>query len=237
VTYTVNGTSATSPYTVPPGGEIVEIVATYGGNSNCAGTSVTEIVVAAVAGGATTGGGVYRVFNDGSQRINFGHTVQRSETTNKRTGTTTTVYRGQLLWMVTEQWRFKGRVYSSTTTGPGVAATGDAPAFVTFPCPTSSPAVGTSGSSPKCGMFTGTGVLQQWNSMWMRWENVGGERTFAATIYDGGQLKTCKGKNNCTTSLLTDFFGLALSGEVPEGVPVSNPQPLQKSQNGNIVIR
>jgi len=232
VTYEVDGVPASSPYPVPADGGIFEVVAIYGGNNNCEATSVSEIVVVAVAGSTTTGGGIYRVFNGGSQRIHFGHTVQRMETTNRRAGTTTTAYRGQLLWMVTEQWRFKGTVYSSSTNGIG-----DDPAFVTFPCPASSPAVGTSGSDPRCGVIFGTGVLQSWNGATQMWESVGGVRGFTATIYDGGLVRTCRGRSNCTEALQTDFFGLSLEGTVPDGVPLSSPEPLQRSQNGNIVIR
>jgi hypothetical protein len=179
---------------------------------------------------ATTGGGTYSV---SGTSVSFGHTVQMTGARN-RNGSSTTTYTGQLQWSVSNTWRFNGTVSSTTTTGPaGVIIAGAEPAFVGVACPAG---VGAEGSNAACARFSGTGTLEQYNRSRKRWEAVGDPRTFTATVYDGGTTSVCR-RGSCSTVDVADWFGLALDGSLPGGVPVSEPQKLTKSLNGGIVVR
>jgi hypothetical protein len=220
------------------------ITASYPGDGNCLPSSDSGSVVIGSPGDSTTGGGWYKVnpATSGSPRVNFGYTVQKNVQLDKKTGWTTTTYRGQLLWMNSQAWRLKGSVFSSMTVDKnGIVISGSSPAFLTMPCP-ASPVVGTSLSSPKCGVITGTGTLQKYDSITGTWQTVLSGNSpavvyFSVTIYDGGKVSVCKGKV-CTLTDLQDYFGLNISGvstinQVPVGLPVA----LNNSKNGQIIIR
>ncbi|MFZ9628221.1 MAG: MopE-related protein, partial [Ilumatobacteraceae bacterium] len=247
VTYTItypDGTSypASSPLNTSGFGPgIYEIVADYAGDdAACLPSADSTLLVIATPGDSTTGGGIYHVDSgiSGTPRINFGFTVQRTVKTDKRTGSTEEIQRGQLLWMNTNQWRLKASLYSRRVTSSGIT-TGDTPVFGTNPCPVG---VGVSGSNPKCGVIVGRGWLERWNSDTLEWEvatDLGrsGWVSFTATIYDGGSVKVCKGKT-CSIVDVADWFGMTMAGiTTSTGVPVSVPIQVRKQQNGAIVIR
>ena len=174
----------------------------------------------------------------GSNRINFGYTMQKSQTTDKKTGNVTTTYRGQFLWMNRGVWRVKGSAFSQTVTKNGLYVSGaTTPAYLTYTCPSY---VGLSGSNPKCGLITGTAVLQHWNPALNDglgdWEYVD-TVSFTATMFDGGSKTTCV-KKTCSTSLLADWFSLALSGySITDGIPLTTPVTIDKTQGGSIVVK
>lgn len=179
---------------------------------------------------ATTGGGIYTV---NAAEVNFGHTVQKTETRRLSTDQVTTVYTGELLWSVGTQWRFKGTIRSKTTAigSTGAITAGEAPAFTGLVCPTT---LGLH-ETARCGRFSGTGTLERYDRTRRRWVSEG-SYPFTATIYDGGSARVCK-RGRCAVEDLADWFGLALDGVVPSGVPLSDPVKVQKQLNGGIVLR
>lgn len=223
---------------------IYEIVAEYPGSETCESSEDRSLFVIASPGDSTTGGGIYQIDSgiSGSPRVHFGFTVQRSSKTDKRTGSTEVIQRGNLLWMNNNQWRLKASLYSRTvTTGGGT--TGDNPVFGTIPCPVG---VGSTGSNPKCGVIVGGGWLERWvdgdgetEGGWERATDLGdgGWVEFSATIYDGGSVRVCKGRN-CSITDVTDWFGMTMAGiTTSDDVPVTAPIEVRKQQNGAIVIR
>jgi hypothetical protein len=225
-----NGTFVT-----PDTAGVFGLVAGVEENTNCLSNATFQTVTtseSALPVIATTGGGTYAV---SGTSVNFGHTVQKTGSRNRSAGTETTTYTGQLQWSVSNAWRFNGTVSTTTTVAEvsGAIVAGTAPGFVGVPCPAG---VGVEGSNAKCARFTGTGTLEQYNRNRRRWEAVGGLRTFTATVYDGGTTNTCN-RRSCSITDVVDWFGLALDGTVPPGVPVSEPQRVTKSQNGGIVVR
>lgn len=244
VLYGVNGIENSGTFVTPDTAGTFTLVAGVFENSTCESFGIPVIVTTVVAPPPpavpvryTEGEGRYTVVIGGkSQRIAFDHEVKRVESFDKRTGTRTTVYRGALQWEVSGAWRFKGTVASSA----------EEPALVAVPCggsdplPTAASPANSTPTAPKCGTFTGTGVLSRWNSSRKRWEAVGGQRTFTASMVDGGTCNgdfSIAGQNACRGASGQDLFGLALGGTVPAGVPVSAPQPLERSKYGYIVIR
>lgn len=226
---------------------VYAITATAAGNSYCGASSDVGVLTVAnpgTTGDATTGGGHYTGSTtnppQSNVRVNFGHTVQTTSQLDRKTGNTTRTYRGNLLWMVTSGWRLNGAIASTTVrTSSGALVSGSPEAMLTIPCPAG---VGTSSSKPKCGEFTGTGVLQQYDPVAKNWKTAtqlgaNGTVSFKATIYDGGSVSTCKSKT-CTITDFADSFGLTMTGVTKaNGVPVGTPALLLKSQNGSIVIR
>lgn len=214
---------------------VYEIVASYPGSDVCESSEDRGIIVIATTGDSTTGGGVYHVDSNisGSPRVHFGFTVQRSTKTDKRTGITEVIQRGQLLWLNNNRWRLKASLYSRSTAS-------DPPVFGTIPCPSG---VGVSGSNPKCGVIVGHGWLERWNSNTVQWERAtdlgsSGWVSFTATIYDGGSVRVCKTKT-CTVTDVADWFGMSMTRIAADidDVPVTAPIEVRKQQNGGIVIR
>ncbi|MDQ8162379.1 MAG: hypothetical protein P3C10_07340 [Gemmatimonadota bacterium] len=254
VTYTIapDPTTGTGSRTITNGVSttgwlpaVYAITATYAGNSYCGAASdvgVLTVATPSTTGDATTGGGQYvgSTSTQSDLRVNFGHTVQTTSQLDRKTGNTTRTYRGNLLWMVTSGWRLNGSIASTTVrSSAGALVSGPTEAFITTPCPAG---VGTSSSKPKCGEFTGTGVIEQWDAVAKNWKTatqlgVNGTVSFKATIYDGGSVSTCKSKT-CSITDYADSFGLTMTGVTKaNGVPVGTPAVLLKSQNGSIKIR
>lgn len=180
----------------------------------CNPSSDAAVLTVVGTGASSTGGGWYRVDSFSPPRINFGYTIQKQ--VNRKTQVAT--YRGQLLWMNNGTWRLKGTMYSTGS---------DPAAYGRFPCPAF---VGVPGASnPMCGSFSGSGVLQAWDPTADggagAWANsTYGTVAFTATVYDGGSMKVCKGKRNCTKQDLADWFGIQINPVpgtvVPESAPI-----------------
>jgi len=186
-------------------------------NAYCNASSDDAVLAVVSPGDAANGGGWYKNTDVSPPRIDFGFTVQKQY--NKRTDTT--IYRGQLLWINSHSWRLKGTIYSNS-------ADGDDAAFGTFDCPSGVGSLGPPSSNPKCGSFTGAGVLQVWREDKGGWVDSDygddGVVTFTATVYDGGTISVCKGKKNCTKTDLADWFGIQIdpvpATDVPESAPI-----------------
>jgi hypothetical protein len=197
--------------------------------ANCSGGHDEATISIVSVGDKSNGGGWYKVDagRPGSPRVNFGYTVQSSSTKDKKTGTVTTTYKGQLLWLNNEQWRLKGAIAGGTVTAGGV--TTGTPPYGTFTCPTEfTSTLPESSSSVVCGSVTGTGVLQRWDAATLAWvDSAYGTVTFTAAMYDGGQAKVCKttGKKvTCTNVDNPDWFGILFDGvpgsDIRESAPV-----------------
>ena len=185
-------------------------------NAFCNPSSDFAVLAVVGPGDAANGGGWYKNDDFSPPRINFGFTVQKHY--NKKTDVTT--YKGQLLWINSHTWRLKGTIFSESP---------DPAAYGTFTCPAFVGSLGPPSSNPKCGSFTGTGVLQ-----WFDPEANGGlggwvesaydTVDFTVTVYDGGTISVCKGKRNCTKQDLSDYFGIQIdpvpATEVPESAPI-----------------
>ena len=220
------------------------ITAVYTADANCNAATDSGTLVIGGPGDSTTGGGRYKVNSSisGSPRVNFGYTVQKTVTTNKRTNLTTTNHRGQLLWTNSQAWRVKASVDTSVVTdSSGAVISGGKQGFMTIPCPTD---VGTAlpDSKPKCGVINATGTLQKYNAETGGWDTVlSGDVPamvyITVTIYDGGSVTVCKMKR-CTVTNVADWFGLQILGvSVENQVPVGAPIKVDNGQNGQIIIR
>ena len=162
-------------------------------------------------------GGWYKDGDVPPPRANFGFVIQKTYTGTGR-NKTFSGYRGQFLWINNEAWRLK----ADLTGGTGV--------YGTIPCPVG---VGAATSGAVCAAFHGSGMLQSWDpdlsgpglGGWVDEETV----TFTVTVYDGGQVKVCKGKKACTITDVADWFGIEIDGWpstlVPETMPVMLVQP------------
>lgn len=186
-------------------------------NPYCNPSSDFAVLSVVGPGDAANGGGWYKNSDFSPPRINFGFTVQKQY--NKRTDVTT--YRGQLLWINSHTWRLKGTIFSETPPDPA--------AYGTFPCPAFVGSLGPPSSNPKCGSFTGTGILQWFDDTandglggWV--DSAYDTVDFTVTVYDGGSISVCKGKRNCTKQDLADYFGIQIdpvpATEVPESAPI-----------------
>jgi hypothetical protein len=185
-------------------------------NAFCNPSSDVAVLSVVSPGDAANGGGWYKNTDFSPPRINFGFTVQKQY--NKKTDVTT--YRGQLLWINSHTWRLKGTIFSVSP---------DPAAYGTFTCPTTVGSAGPPSSNPKCGSFTGTGVLQIFDETangglggWV--DSTYGTVGFTVTVYDGGTISVCKGKKNCTKQDLADWFGIQIdpvpNTVVPESAPI-----------------
>lgn len=182
--------------------------------------SVTITVPTDGSGLSSSGGGWYR----SGSKVTFGHVLNVSAKTDRKTNVTTTTYRGQLLWQNSE-WRLKAPIYAVTlTTDSGTTGT---PASVTIPCPVGVGSV-TPNSMPICMEIRGSGPLQRWSASanaglggWIA--STYGTVNFVFTTYDGGTISVCRNKT-CTKTDVTDWVGMALSsGSSITEPPVSSP--------------
>lgn len=225
-----NGNASTALITLPQG--VYEVTVTVGGDcSGAPDASGTLSILPGTLGKGTIGGGWYKSSIVSPPKVGFGYNVQQtSQVTDAKTKAVTTTWKGQMVWVSKSGWRIKSAwsnqliKYTSGTTS-GIAG------WVIGTCPTG---IFPSGATPKCGTFRGTGVLEYWDSTlnngfggWKKstWNTV----NFAVTVYDGGSVSTCKtiGKTKtCTTSDLTDYFGIQitkLDGTAISGPPASQP--------------
>lgn len=212
--------------TVAVGVYTVEITA-FG---NCYGRSDDLLTVASSdVGRGSVGGGFYRNINSLTPpKVNLGYEVQvRSSSKN---GVTTTTTKGQVLWMAKVGWRVKASINYSSTDGTT--------RWTRISCP-SKPDVWPGITRPTCGWVQGSGVLQRFNPETYSWETYDAGITFTMTIYDGGQVTTCKLKSSCRTTLYPDFVGMTiwasdgsqiLPGTVTPGIPTSEPVRLANGQ-------
>lgn len=188
----------------------------------------------------SVGGGWYRS-GFTPPKVGFGYQLGVTSTS-KKVGTSTvvtTTTKGQLIWVTRGGggWRLKAAVnYSSTS---------NVSPWSTFTCPGG---VGVTGSSPKCGTFSGTGVLQVWdqtlNGGLGGWKtSTYGTVSYVVTVYDGGQLTTCKTKTTCTTTQYPDSLGITMKYgtlAVPTNVvpidSVTNPATVHVLNSGQLKV-
>ncbi|MGA0894655.1 MAG: choice-of-anchor Q domain-containing protein [Ilumatobacteraceae bacterium] len=200
------------------------------GDSRCIGVSTDTGSLSVLPGTVQKGhvaGAWYRLSETGGwAKTNVGSVVSLTSSYNKRTGVTTTTTKGQLLWISNSPntlgafgWRLRSGFNRSTTDGSSI--------WQSFPCPST---VGSTSpnSSPRCGRYTWTGVLQERNlaGEWVTTTEYGtdGVVTFTLTVYDGGTVTTCARKV-CKTTELADWFGLTIDGvDAPDSVTDELPQ-------------
>jgi hypothetical protein len=197
---------------------------------NCYGRSDDVLsVVPAEVGRGSVGGGFYRNINDITPpRVNLGYEVQVR--TSSKNGVTTTTTKGQVLWMAKVGWRVKASINYSSIDGTTK--------WTRIACP-SKPNDWPSITRPTCGQIQGSGVLQRLDPDTLTWETYDAAITFTMTVYDGGQVTTCKLKSSCRTTLYPDFVGMTiwasdgsqiLPGTVTPGIPTSEPVRLANGQ-------
>ena len=234
-----SGTQRTASGSISLGAGLWDIKASYNAAGNCIpepGNFASDDAVVAVVGpgDSSNGGGWYFYDNggSGSKRINFGYTVGKSSKFDRKTGYTTTTWRGQILWSNNGQYRFKGQTFAEVVTSGTTLISGRAP-YGTTPCPTTFTGTLPSGTSGQmCGSFTGTGILEQWDSSTGTWvPTTYGTINFTANMYDSGSLKVCKGtgkKQTCTTSEnALDQFGIQYEQLPSSLIRESIPQVLR----------
>ena len=238
--FTVTGSGSADPvapvsagrYTLSAG--MYAIVASLA-EPNCTGQDQAVLAVVS-AGDTANGGGSYKAatIQQGSPRVNFGFTVQKTTKAIKGSTNLSVAYKGQLLWMNNGQWRVRASVStSSITTATGQWVSGDqAPYGVMASCPTQFTSTLPTGSSPKCGSLTGTGTLESWDATangglgaWVPSTQYGPPITFTATLYDGGTVKVCS-KKSCTTTGNADWFGIQFDPVSGTVIRESAPMPL-----------
>ena len=238
--FTVTGSESADPvapvsagrYTLSAG--MYAIVASPA-EPNCTGQDQAVLAVVS-AGDTANGGGSYKAatIQQGSPRVNFGFTVQKTTKAIKASTNLSVAYKGQLLWMNNGQWRVRASVStSSITTATGQWVSGDqAPYGVMASCPTQFTSTLSTGSSPKCGSLTGTGTLESWDATangglgaWVPSTQYGPPITFTATLYDGGTVKVCS-KKSCTTTGNADWFGIQFDPVPGTVIRESAPMPL-----------
>jgi hypothetical protein len=235
---TGSGTSRTASGSISLGAGLWDIRASYNAAGNCipepGGFAFDDAVVAVVGpGDSSNGGGWYRYDGglSGSPKVNFGYTVGKTSSYNKRLNQTTTTWRGQILWSNNGQYRFKGQTFAQVVTSGTTPATGGP--YGTTPCPTTFTSTLPSGTSgQQCGSFTGTGTLEQWDSATSTWvPTTYGTINFTANMYDSGSAKVCKGtgkKQTCTTSEnFLDQFGIQYEQLPSSLIRESIPQVLK----------
>lgn len=208
-------------------GHYTVLVTAFG---NCYGLSDGSDMVSVVhdsVGRGSVGGGFYRN-GAAPSKINFGYEVQTTSSTKGSVTTTTT--KGQLLWIAKIGWRVKASINYSSTNGTTK--------WTRIACP-SNPTVWPSITKPMCGQIQGAGKLQRMNPSTFEWETYDANIAFTATVYDGGQVTTCKSKSSCTTTQYPDFFGMViwasdgsqiLPGSVSPSIPTSEPIRLANGQ-------
>lgn len=233
----VSGTS----YTVYEG--IYLVTATATNTTDCNVTADTSgVLVVGGPGDAANGGGWYKGDNrGGSPKIGFGYTVQKTLKTIKGTSNSTLTYKGQIAWINNGQWRFKATIATSTVvnSSTGAYVSGDALPYGTFTCPPAFAGTLPAGSMPRCGSLGGStgirGVLERWDGTadgglggWVPYAAYG-PVYFAATMYDGGQVKVCTTsgkKTTCNTVENPDAFGIYFSPVPSSDIRESDPLKL-----------
>lgn len=230
-------TASTSPYTsvtTTLAAGIYEIRVWSASSGDCDygfDSAILSIVTPALS---STGGGWYKpdrtggIAWGGNPRVNVGYTVQKTTKTIKGSTNLSVAYSGEVLWINKGSWRLKASIRTSTvTTSTGSYSSGDPLPYGTVPCPSDFTAgLPSVNSSTRCGALTGTGILQRWNQALNGgaggWEpSTYGTVHFTQTMFDGGQLTTCKTTGSgrkqtttCSTSDMVDWFGIQFL-EVP----------------------
>lgn len=223
-TTNARGIATSAPVTLP-GGAYDVTVSTAGACDAPPDFTGTLTVAPGTISRGSTGGGWYKASSASPPRVSFGYIMSVSTKTTKigKTSVTTTSSRGQLSWVAKSGWRLKSAISYDSTDGSAT--------WAGFTCPGG---VGATGSSPKCGSFSGSGLLEVWdetlNGGLGGWKASSyGMVSFVATVYDGGSITSCRSRSNCTTTQYPDYFGLTMrAGTTPINPgagkpPVSDP--------------
>jgi hypothetical protein len=167
--------------------------------------------------------------------------MQKTTKTIKGSTDQIVTYNGQVLWVNKGSWRLKAAISTTTrVNAAGSYSSGDKiPYGLIRPCPTSFSSTLPDPTAGICGSLSATtGDLQYWDGATSTWKPYAGPRgsmvSFTITLFDGGQLKSCrttgsgkKATTTCTYTDQSDWFGIQFDELPTSAIRESFPVPLK----------